>query len=827
MIGNPVLYSRLLFVFVPVCAAVMSFIMCSDAARASPITTQVDYGVRHNVLRRLYPPHSQHRPLFTGLPSTETGLQTGTNGEIETSGNYRGASSIIDRRSNPVWFTEGSYSYNQNSPDNRQYRAGVRPAGSSSSYRPLSYNSVIIRKSSLNKAAGLSHQSSEDAQKSYMNEKVPSLFSSQTDRYWSTPLPTSRGLYRSYKDTNELAAAGARSTSSGIQSNKYFGFASQTAPHAPSIRNGLDASVIKSIPSPEKLTDFSQGWHSVSSGDTPRHKKVQSYLFKDPQTSLGGHETVHGSGPTTAHKQRASDSGHYSRFSSNVKQLQRKDPIEAVQHLSDNANPLYHNANVAQYGAQTGVNTKHTTQISVYPALGKDATMGSFVPTPHADFRATGSSKSVVSGSVNTNTRGSMHAHTPGRDVKSIYGFRGFENPTRTPILSSNERTNARGYSFDKGKGYKITNMYPSLSPKYSFGQRGAKPERTPTPSPGTHQDFTSGFASDASVVDRSPDLRQLRIHRRIYGLKGFSTRPLEGAKTLASEPDKSATVKQGFEGFKVRSSQTWQPRSSQNEQSSEDLKPLLQTESVTSFTPDEYQKRRKIYSFPGFLPIQTGIVNAHNDNKTHKQNTSYVRSAEKLESRPKSEPRTPKETKPVERKASLFNRSTSSTVRGKRVRGNGEKLNASTPTYVNAPIVRLSKRPARVITVTYADILGSASFSGVTATTQTSITPTDNTAATTELKEEAGHWTIKDAVLSRDNTSRGPDEAEDVEESKFSVRSEDSGMKTSDLFLDNEGSGSGAFNMFDVLSTDTTESLSEDSSELEYLRISTSPSSQ
>ncbi|XP_054457662.1 uncharacterized protein LOC129093619 [Anoplopoma fimbria] len=891
MLGISALCSRLLFVLVLVCAAVVPFIMCSVAGRA-----QVDNGVRHTVVRRLYPPNSQHHPLFTGLLA----LQTGTNGEIETSGNYRDASSIIYHQSNPPRFTESSFSYNSNSPDNRLSRAGtsvkseMRPT---SSYQPLSYNShpVIIRKSSYKQAASPFHQSSSpsqawdagEAQKSYVKKKVPSndspsFFQPQTGRFRSTSLPTSRGLYGSYKETNELTSAGARSTSSGIQSSKFLGLASQIAPHAPSISSSSDAFVIKSMT--PSITDFSQGLHSVSSGETPRHKKIKSYLFKDSQTALGGHETVQtvsGDGPrafpTTPHRQRASEV--LSRFSSNVKrfqQSQRKDPTNEIQYLSDNANLLYHDANVAHYGAQTDGFSKyqHTAQVS---APREDAIIGSFVPLPQADFQgnyAAVSSKSTVGSFSNTTTRRSMHASTPGQALKTIYGYRGFENPKwraakDLPSLSSsvsNERSNSRRYGFDKAKGFKMTNMNPPLSPKYSFGQREtsatlAKHERTTRtdyspPSLRTHRDFTSGFkealpwlpGSDAGV-DSNPDRRRFRVSKTIYGLKGFGTRPLEGAKALVSEPDESARVQQGFEGFKLRSSEIWQPKSShdnimsQNEPSSEDYKPLLKTagssDSVSRFTPDKYNKRRKIYSFLGFPSVQNRLGNANN--KEHDQNqesygisSAYLRSAEKfkIESRPKSEPISPDKPKLFAKKASLFNSSTRSTVRGKRVRSKTKKINVYAPINEtgNAAIVRLPQRPARVRTVTYADILGAASFSGVTATTQTPITTADkddfpNTTATPEQKGGAGNLTVnsEDGVQSGGNTSRGH---EAVEENKLPVRSEGVGddMKTSDLFLDNEGSGSGGFDVADVLSATTIKSqgFSEDLSELEYLRIST-----
>lgn len=900
----------------------------------------------------------------------------------------KGTLLIIDRQSKPLQLTEASFGYHQNSPDNKQSDAGitgipgghntgdVRPPSSSHSqhrrqssrvnYYPLSQNVAqtgnpyylsppIIRKSAHIEAASPFHQRSsllqswnpEDTQKSYDERKVTrsdslrttdgdqtawqssdsSLFSSQTGRYQSSSLPTSRGLYGGYKETDERAVVGARS--SGIQSSKFLSFATQPAPHAPSVSKSLDTSVIKRNPIPEQVpssvTDFSQGWYSASSNETPRYKKVQSYLFKDSQASFVGRETVNTATEDTAsglisfaatpNTQR--DAKVYGRFSLNFKQQShRKDPIKEEQYFSDNTN-----TKVTQYGGQTGSFTKYQPVSSIYLPLHTTAQTQSFVPVPLEEFKdnyATGSEKSVASSLVNTTTQGYVHGYKPGRATKSIYGFRGFKKENKE-ILSSSDtdgKANSRRYSFDKGKDYtfKISNIYPSLSQKYSFGQRKsssmtttptpAKTERTPTefsrpgntsPSPGrfdvlqtttvsTPTLFTSGFSEvwplvPESDMESNPDRSQFRSYKRVYGLKGFPTRPLstttynqvEGAKTLVRESDKSA-VRPGFEGFKLSDSQMWRPKSSRihrwynqtvesdvtqkgNELSDEDLKSLLTSggiESAPRFTPDKHKKNPKIYTLPGFQSIQNRIGNAHNkahrnhqlqQNPKSRVSSGYLRSA--------GDP-----IKLVAMKASLLNISTSSTVRGKRVKGkhtNGKKLNDSTSltNYTgDAAIVRLPKRPVKVKAVTYADILGSATFSGVRATTQTPIAAAykdffPNTTTTT--KQEGGTlsndrlWTVgeymgekdhgnlnsKDAVHSGENTE-APAEDEDfssVQESKLGVRKKvDSEMKTSDLFLDIEGSGSADFDLSDILSTDSTgiQALGEDMLELDYLQIST-----
>ncbi|XP_039996166.1 uncharacterized protein LOC120797021 isoform X2 [Xiphias gladius] len=621
-------------------------------------------------------------------------------------------------------------------------------------------------------------------------------------------------------------------------------------------------------------------------------------------------------------KLRPSDVQVYSRFASGFKQLHRKDPVK-----EDNADPLYLNTNVAQDGSQTGSFTKYQlisstyppAQLSLHPASGKGRTVESYVPIGHAaskDHYAASSERSFVGSPVSTTTRGSLHGYKPGRSTKSIYGIRGFKNPLgKDPsILSSSEMTNSRRYSFDKGRDYKLN--IRNIKSKYRFGQRGgstmtttpAKLYRTSidylpfssdsldlihTTTVSTPRLFTSGFNDvqperDAST-DSNPDHRQFRNYKRIYSLKGFGTQPLEGAKTLVREPDKSAALQQGFE---IRSSQIWQPERSgihrwysetgerepetshiythrRNELSSEDFKPPIKTAGSTEsvphsrFMPDTHRKNRKIYTSPlGFQSIQNKIGNEHKkshwkyaeQNPTiaspiHRVSSARLRSAGglKVKSSPTSEPRTPNENKPAAMKASLLNSSTSSTVRGKRVKGkhiNSKKLNESTSLTSdsgNLAIVRVHKRPAEFKAVTFADVLGSASFSSVRATTQAPVTAADkdyfpNSAAMTKQKEGGGQWTLNadDGVHSRENTSGNPeanaaDEVEDFstvgeQELGFKSREFDSGMKTFDAFLDNEGNGSGIFNQSDVLPTDTTKTqgFSEDLLELDYLRIST-----
>ncbi|KAI3375761.1 hypothetical protein L3Q82_004057 [Scortum barcoo] len=423
----------------------------------------------------------------------------------------------------------------------------------------------------------------------------------------------------------------------------------------------------------------------------------------------------------------------------------------------------------------------------------RDNTVESFIPVPHD----TGNGKSVVSSFVNTTARGSVHPYKPGQTIKSIYGFRGFKSPVlgavKEPSVvsssSSKERTGFLRYSFDKGR---YANMYPSLSPKYMFGQKEAQTlTAIPAELEGTPADYSPGtsdivqtstvsrriiFKEARPVIpesdagrDSNPDRKPFRIYRRLHGLKGFGTQPLEGAKTSVPEPDKSTRVQQGFEGFKLTGSQIWQPKSSgihgwynkigetepgsshvstvnQNEQSSEDLEPLLKTTGSpeSRFRPDKYKNEKKYKE-----------QNPTTASESHRVSSAYLRLAGdfRVESSPKSDKRPPSETKPVEMRATLLNRSTSSTVRGKRVKGkhnNGKKLSKSTLLTNGTAILRLPKLPARYKAVTYSDILGSASFSGVSAVTPTTITPPDKdyspeATASTRQDEREGHQTSPD----------------------------------------------------------------------------------
>ncbi|XP_041634696.1 uncharacterized protein LOC121504132 [Cheilinus undulatus] len=927
MLENLALNLRL---FVLVCAAVMSFIMCPDAARVSPITTQVENRVKYKVLRQLYTPNSLHHHFVTGPLSTETGFQSGSSSKTENVKHFKKTSSIINRQSKPL--TGGGFGYNQNNPDNRHSHAGITRVQSGKlpensiftsnnqherdgTERPQTranyhtttgnvYSSypAIIRKSSRHKASSPFYQSSSHSQVAQESYKVPMIdfsnqaedkttwqssysspFSSQTR---SASLPAQRRHYSSDKETNELPGSLVQSASRAIQSRKYQSFTGQTAPHAPSISKSVDINVIKSNPrikSPiSSITDFSQGWRSLGSTETPR-LNIQSYLFKDSQTSSGGYQSVNtkpGSPPAVSHMQQPSGAQVNGNFLSNI---QQKSTTKYVKHPS-----VYQTAD----GSHTHrLLQSHRTSVvtgiptSVHPVPGIDDTRNTFLPNPHANIQVNFATVNKESSSPNATTSGSMQTPSPGRNNKNIYGFRGFQNPPwrslKEPSTVSprglNEGTNSLRYRYGNRK-FKTTNVYPSISRKYSFSQRGQFPTTTPpelerqqTSTPGARDTIqtlrnpgpiTSVSKEAQPLVPKSDagsnENKKFRMFRRIYGLKGFSKRPLEGAKGSLSEPDKSKGVQEDLGGLKFRSPQVLQPISKRIQRfqynktdkiepgsnhgstiSESEPKKHFETsggtESVDGFSPNRYKEQHKLFNFPGFQLVRNRFGNALNETtwkyKSGGTPSTFVGSAGPLQA---PHPRTSNSTRPVPMRATLLNSSTSSTVRGKRVKVKQvdtkglQESNVATNNAGNVAIVRMPKPHARVKAFTFSDILGSASFSSVRATTQTPITPTGedsigNITAATKQEVEVVDWTAEDEKFSRDNSSRDPeDESEDfshVEKNEQDVRSKDTEFKT-DLFLDNEGSGSGDLNMFDVFSTKSNR-LSEDLLELDYLRIS------
>lgn len=650
--------------------------------------------------------------------------------------------------------------------------------------------------------------------------------------HWGTMLPTPRRHFSGLTEANELAAVGVQSTSNRIRSSTFLSFPSQPAPHTPSINRTFDTSVIKSNPG--------RGGGTPSITDS-----------KGSRSSLHGREEIQRVASdgarifsTTPHEQEPAAAQRNTGLSSSLRRsqpLHQKDPTKEVQYPPLNA-PLYQ-TDVAQHAAQTHSLPKDTlataissiaqtpTQLSSYPASG--IALESFAPRDHADAQYgndPSSEKPVVQGPLNEATE----------------GFRGFENPTGSKFkepapLLSREGSGFQPYRFDRGNVYrlKFSNSYP-LSPVYSFGLRGtttAKLTMMPihsslSPSPGVSDitQTTTVLSENNTHPDVDQTHRQLGVSKTINGLKGLGSRPLEGAEASVREPDESDAFQQDFEGFELRSSQIWQPRSSrinswydptskteqgtgristqsQTKPRCEDLKPAPKAAgSVDSvkprgFSPDKYKKNHKAYVFLGFQPVQRRNGNVNGERQQNRTNA---------EPRPTTLPSTHKASsaggvaagvgsRPVAR---LSSGSTSSRVRGRRVKGERRRK----PSDPKSPTRIAGRSGAAAASVTYADILGSASFSGAKARAR---------AADRDPKEGARGG--------GGDTSAGPEaNAEDDEEDFSSVegKKRSVGGEEGDAVLETSGAPS-RDELFNHVASES-QALSEDFSELDYLQKST-----
>ncbi|KAM3590480.1 uncharacterized protein V6R79_010709 [Siganus canaliculatus] len=761
----------------------MSSIMCSDAARVGPRTTKVDNRVKVKVQNQLHtsitPPHSR----FKDPSSAETGLQNEINRDTETRGNQAEASSIINRQSNLLSFTDGRFSYNENTANNRRPRVQTTrnsPFPTYAQHRGQRFEKhqsrlfdnflsqdvtqhgnsyyrypAIIRKS---------HPSpSQDLQPLLRNDS-PKQNDAKT--FWQTSsVPASGGNYNGYKETNGLSVDRPGTISSVIQSSKFK--------TSPSISESLDTSDIKSGVIREKQFSSGVDFSKTSSRETPRLKKPQT-LFTEHEATDSHTKDVKGVFPKkTPHEEMIPDAQVYGRTSI-FKPFQNK--IEAKTKIHQ-AKIIYHNANTVQYGAQTGT----------------DSTKESVVPRPRGHF--------TEDSSVNS-----------GEALK-----RGFKSPEVRYGFGTETFKTARKPQF--------------LISKYSFGQT-ATTQRTPadfsSPPPVT-SDIAQTVTSPKSLVpetesstDHHPDRGRLRIYQKI------GTPPLEGAKLSGVQ-----------HGFILRNTQIWQPKSArlhrwqnQTEQRSSNVSTMNQNEpnkvqnvhlksaesveSAARFTRDRYRMNRKIYT----QLVQRKTENAAEKTvRKHQQQSPSTASASpqippadlNVESGPEVKSESLTSTKPVTARSRLFSGPTSSSVRGQRVKSiQGKTVPQSTR---NAAIVRLPRPRAGLKAATHAEILGSALFVGVRATSPEPATPADedyspSPAATSEQREVKGQRTLN----SEEPEARVDDQVEDFSRagenpSDVDPEEAESDKKTTGLFPDNEGSGSGFFEGF-VFSDDAAKNL-------------------
>ncbi|XP_012730179.2 uncharacterized protein LOC105934637 isoform X2 [Fundulus heteroclitus] len=874
-----VLFSRL---FAVICAPVVLIIMCSHAAKASPAAPIGQQGVKYSIPRRLNT--VQQVSSSAGLPFQGS--------EVQAPG---GSLSISNQQSHPVQFTQGSFSYIQNGLDKTRprvtitkvQRGGMRPASnvftSHSLYEgqsfdgsriPVSalpqternignlYNPSINRVKYPKKTAGereIWTSGSSRADKDASARKSYSVFPSQTGRLQSEKPVAPAGYGSDFMETNQLPAVGVRGGAAGMQPRKALDSTGQAWGRAESLGDGL--SVIKRNPSHEKLTsisNFQKHPNSVSSGETPEHKRIHSYLFKESpaqvyaETRPVGRDVVRGQGDAAslAQKQSLTGAQENSRYASNFNHFTRTD------------------ANKREPQAQIGFSRP---RVIIYPTPNKAVTPppGFPHPAPAED------DKSLVSVAHSHSQDGRKtfapldranetpvkltQDYKPRPSIKRFHRVDELTNSERKPVKETSGLFSTEGTrpSLDEGKNgrFRFSYAYPHLSQKYSFGQKRApafantlaKPGRVETSSPSPVTPVSS--ASTAPPIKgtlqspRNATDTRFRLYKGRFGLKGYGSQPLEGAKALPESADASVAHRPRFKGFELRSSEISRPKririhrlskqggetGPEGGESSSTREPSAARGdgSVRSFTTNH--TTNKVRTLQGFQASRNRTTLAlsrtswtypdQNPLRLSKiASSSFISSAGHLGDHLSAPPgpRAAGGNRPAVPVGPRFKSPTSSTVRGKRV----NQTQAGTrklvgPLARNATLNAAIHRPPRVKAVTYADILGSASFSSVRAAGRRT-GPFANATAGQE------HGWSSESDEAKKNTSRSPEAGVNGDEDGGRVeRKEDNEVAMPDLFFESEGSG--GLDLSDVLSAATEgEQAGSDLLELEYLRKST-----
>lgn len=337
-------------------------------------------------------------------------------------------------------------------------------------------------------------------------------------------------------------------------------------------------------------------------------------------------------------------------------------------------------------------------------SFGRDQQMGSEETRPHAHppegMEAIYDASSQRS-TVSIHVSGATHVSKPTRTPKRLYGFRGFDQPTRRANKELSKEDSGQ-HGFSKGR-LKMSSMYSSLSAKNRFSQREKQEGAQRDVSLTTQIPFTPGSKETRLLVpgranESNPD--------QFSRLQGFDSPALEGAKPLIHKSDKPVEVQPGFEGFLQTNSQIWGPEKRQihwwykgtrassgdvsaaGELRGEDPKPNGSTEAEGEFTPDMYKKNRKIFTFLTFHLNQT-----HQDIK--EQNHATTPAGSRIS-------------------PAIFG-----TAGNQSELGYGPKLprnshQSTSRDATNATVSRSPKRPPRLWSFIYTDLLGNASFSHI-----------------------------------------------------------------------------------------------------------------
>ncbi|XP_061814859.1 uncharacterized protein [Nerophis lumbriciformis] len=317
----------------------------------------------------------------------------------------------------------------------------------------------------------------------------------------------------------------------------------------------------------------------------------------------------------------------------------------------------------------------------------------------------------AISGGVTGASLGSLLPPVAHFHSSSKKSFRSDAMTTRKPVSAENKLVFKHanwassmafpGFSpANKGHTFKITNIYPSLSSKYSFSQRRA---------------FQSSRQNISTVSQQARilDLSLLRGYKenQTLGFSPFSTlKPAEVTK-LSSNKSLVQQIFEGLEPSQLRHlSASTIPNQAQNESNSKEM---------------QNEKQRAAFSPPslGFV-VSSASLRPVGGGKITEKGAGL---------RPNGTSR-----KLAERRARLLSTFTSSTVRGVRGHANDTKFkHFKMPAFENWPIVRRPKKPAS---------------RNVTLESFTSTTQTPGTASFPNSLEEL--------MQGRDNTSwdaRGP----------------------------------------------------------------------
>ncbi|XP_007551359.1 uncharacterized protein LOC103137525 isoform X1 [Poecilia formosa] len=834
MSGSCVLFSRL---FVGMCAAVILIVMCSHADRASPAVPIIPKRVKYSVLRRLSP--EQQIPSLAGRQGEDRQVQTPAD-----------APSISNHHSHPIHFTQGSFSYSQNSLDKARPRVKITRLLRGGMMRPAS---IIFTSHSPYKGPGseggipITPLSKVDEDRSA--RKLNSVFPSQTGGLQSAQLLTQRGLGSDFLETNQLLMVRVQSSASGIQPKNVLDFTNQAWGGAQSLGNSL--SVIKRNPGQERLTSiskFPQNQNSVSSREMLEHNNIQSYLVKDSpaqtytvtnveQKAFRGQRNT----ADWAQKQSLSGMQEKSKFISNFNHYTRTGPNEE----ESEAHIGFGRPRVIFY--PTPHKAAASTPGFLHPfslhRVSEDKKQKNLVSAVHSQDgrRAFG-----LLDQVNVTSREPRQEYAASWSVKRFNRLDGLTNPERKPAKetsgpSSADRTQS---TLDKGVdiGFKFSNAYPSLSQKYSFGQRRAATTtpaklgmvKTSPPSPVTQvsstttvQIFTTTPKSQQpeSGASMNRNENRFRLYRERFGLEGYGSQPLEGAKALPQSADSPVKPKPSFKGFELRSSEVSRPkpiriyrlysqRDDREPGSSGDFKmpPNIARAdgSISRFTSNKTQ------ILQSFLPSKNRTVGTRSSTSwiSPMVSSSYLSSLE--QSTEELEPKVADGNKSAAEEVPEFKTLTSRTVRGKRVKltqTGGRRLLG--PIAINSTGNSVIRRLPRVKAVTFEDVLGNASFSSV-------MSPVHHQGRFPNVTTALGEgWSSKSDDVK--NTSGSPKANVTNEETESVYRKEeaDDEVGTSDLFFESEGSGS--LDLSDVLSiASENEPAGNDLLELDYLRKST-----